>query len=89
MMNPVIEPRVLLVDDEVRALALAERALVSGDIACRLANSAEEALTWLRGSAQADEARVERQPEWCRPPRSRLRHDRPRVERRAIAADLE
>ena len=26
------EPRVLLVDDEVRALALAERALVGGDI---------------------------------------------------------
>jgi len=48
------EPRVLLVDDEVRALALAERALVGGDIACRLAHSAEEALTWLRGSSQAD-----------------------------------
>ena len=54
MMNAASEPRVLLVDDEVRALALAERALVGGDIACRLANSAEEALTWLRGSSQAD-----------------------------------
>jgi len=50
----VSEPRVLLVDDEVRALALAERALVGGDIACRLAHSADEALTWLRGSSQAD-----------------------------------
>ena len=53
-MNAAPEPRVLLVDDEVRALALAERALEGGDIACRLAHSAEEALTWLRGSSQAD-----------------------------------
>jgi CheY-like chemotaxis protein/DNA-binding MarR family transcriptional regulator len=48
------EPRVLLVDDEVRALALAERALVGGDIACRLAHSADEALSWLRGSTEVD-----------------------------------
>ena len=49
-----VEPRVLLVDDEVRALALAERALVSDDFACRLANSADEALSWLREAPQAD-----------------------------------
>jgi CheY-like chemotaxis protein/DNA-binding MarR family transcriptional regulator len=49
-----VEPRVLLVDDEVRALAVAERALTSVDIACRLANSADEALTWLRGATQTD-----------------------------------
>ena len=48
------EPSVLLVDDEVRALALAERALVEADIVCRLAHSADEALTWLRGSTQTD-----------------------------------
>ncbi|MCI0437398.1 MAG: response regulator, partial [Gemmatimonadetes bacterium] len=49
-----VEPRVLLVDDEVRALALAERALVSADFGCRLAHSADEALDWLRASPQAD-----------------------------------
>jgi len=48
------EPRVLLVDDEVRALAVAERALVGADIPCRLAHSADEALTWLRDSMHAD-----------------------------------
>ena len=54
MSSVTAEPRVLLVDDEVRALALAERALTSADIACRLANSADEALIWLRGATQAD-----------------------------------
>ncbi len=49
-----VEARVLLVDDEVRALALAERALVSDDFACRLAHSADEALSWLREAPQAD-----------------------------------
>ena len=54
MTDLAVEPRVLLVDDEIRELALAERALVGSDIPCRLANSAEEALTWLRASGQAD-----------------------------------
>lgn len=54
MSSATPEPRVLLVDDEVRALALAERALTSADIPCRLAHSADEALTWLRGATQAD-----------------------------------
>lgn len=53
-MNARVEPRVLLVDDEIRALALTERALVSGDIPCRLAHSADEAMTWLRDAPQAD-----------------------------------
>lgn len=53
-MNARPEPRVLLVDDEIRALALTERALVSGDIPCRLAHSADEAMTWLRDAPQAD-----------------------------------
>ncbi len=48
------EPRVLLVDDEIRALALAERALAGGDLGCRLANSAEEALSVLRESPHTD-----------------------------------
>jgi CheY-like chemotaxis protein/DNA-binding MarR family transcriptional regulator len=54
MSDEQVEPRVLLVDDEVRALALAERALVGGDIACRLAHSADEALGRLRDSKQVD-----------------------------------
>ena len=48
------EPRVLLVDDEIRALALTERALVSSSIPCQLAHSADEALTWLKDAPQAD-----------------------------------
>jgi CheY-like chemotaxis protein/DNA-binding MarR family transcriptional regulator len=48
------EARVLLVDDEIRALALAERALAGGELACRLAHSADEGLTALRDSQRTD-----------------------------------
>lgn len=46
--------RVLVVDDEVRALRLVSRVLGSSGIACRTAESAAEAMAALRGSPEID-----------------------------------
>src|SRR5512139_1676714 len=52
-MEPAV-PRVLVVDDEVRALRLLARVLDSSTISCHTAESAADALTILRQSPEID-----------------------------------
>jgi len=53
-MEPQNAARVLVVDDEVRALRLMSRVLGSSAIVCRTAESAAEALAILRQAAELD-----------------------------------
>jgi CheY-like chemotaxis protein/DNA-binding MarR family transcriptional regulator len=53
-MEPQVPARVLVVDDEVRALRLMSRVLGSSAIACRTAESAAEAMTILRQAPEVD-----------------------------------
>jgi CheY-like chemotaxis protein/DNA-binding MarR family transcriptional regulator len=53
-MEPSAPPRVLVVDDEVRALRLMSRVLGSSAIACKTAESAAEALALLKLSPEID-----------------------------------
>ncbi len=53
-MEAQVAPRVLVVDDEVRALRLMSRVLGTSAIACRTAESAAEAMTVLRQASEID-----------------------------------
>jgi CheY-like chemotaxis protein/DNA-binding MarR family transcriptional regulator len=53
-MEAQVSPRVLIVDDEVRALRLMARVLGTSAIACRTAESAADAMTVLRQSSEID-----------------------------------
>lgn len=53
-MDPLLPPRVLVVDDEVRSLRLMSRVLGSSAIGCRTAESAAEALEILRLAPEID-----------------------------------
>jgi len=53
-MEAQVTARVLVVDDEVRALRLMSRVLGTSAIACRLAESAAEAMTLLRQTPEID-----------------------------------